>query len=127
VSYTFTLPWEAVARDSGGARYIIARRPTGPRLILSPGYRAAKQYAHTLGLKARNAAGLRAPLTGPLAWTARVWFPDRRRRDAGNLRKMLTDAMSGVWYEDDSQLYRETWERAGIAKGGRIEIEIAAL
>jgi hypothetical protein len=40
---------------------------------------------------------------------------------------MLTDAMSGVWYEDDSQLYRETWERAGIEKGGRIEIEIAAL
>ncbi len=124
--YTFRLPWEAVARDSGGAKYIIAQGRGKPRLILSPHYRAAKQYAHTLAQNARFAAGLHAPLMGPLMLAGRVWFPDRRRRDAGNLRKMLTDAFTGVWYADDVQLWRETWERGGVASPGFIEITIAA-
>ena len=30
-----------------------------------------------------------------------AWWPDRRRRDASNLEKLLLDAIAGVAYDDD--------------------------
>ena len=44
------------------------------------------------------------PITGPLMLTLAIKQPDRRRRDLGNLEKCVTDLMTGVVYEDDSQI-----------------------
>lgn len=109
--WTFTLPFAVGVADN---------RRTGVlngRVLLTRRYREAKEAAAAFAMRERTRLGIRSPLAGSLALTARVWLPDRRRRDVGNMRKLLTDAMKGIWYDDDQQLWRETWERS--TTGGR--------
>lgn len=115
-----TLPWAAVLHDNH--RFIAIRMGRGARLSASPEYREKKAVAETL----LCAQWHHTPkMIGNLRLHARCYFPDRRRRDSGNYRKMLTDSLSGIAYTDDSQLISETWERAGIDKENpRIEITI---
>jgi Holliday junction resolvase RusA-like endonuclease len=41
---------------------------------------------------------------------------------------MIGDAMSGICYDDDAQVWKETWERAGVDKENpRIEITVKPL
>ncbi len=113
--WRFPLPWQLAVPDN--------RRTTSTAAgvhVLSARYREAKKAAALFAMRERTRLGLRAPLTGALTLEAHVWFPDRRRRDVGNLRKLLTDAMKGIWYVDDQQLWRETWERCGVLPGGRL-------
>jgi Holliday junction resolvase RusA-like endonuclease len=51
-------------------------------------------------------------------------MPDRRKRDAGNYRKLLTDALSGVAYDDDSQLIREVWVLGGVVPKAQARVEL---
>jgi Holliday junction resolvase RusA-like endonuclease len=44
-----------------------------------------------------------APLTGPLAVTIDLYWPDRRKHDADNI-KVLLDALTGIVWEDDGQI-----------------------
>jgi Holliday junction resolvase RusA-like endonuclease len=30
-----------------------------------------------------------------------IWWPDKRRRDASNLEKLLLDSLEGIAYDDD--------------------------
>jgi hypothetical protein len=51
----------------------------------------------------------------PLTLVAVVHFPDARRRDAGNLRKLATDALTVAHIiADDALLMAEQWVTAGI-------------
>ncbi len=122
-SPVITLPWGYVMHDNH--RLMPARPRRGqfaPRLIIAPEYRAAKEYAEVLIKKQWRGF---PKLTGALELTARCYFPDNRRRDSGNYRKLITDAMSAICYEDDAQLESETWQKAGIDKANaRIEITI---
>lgn len=43
------------------------------------------------------------PRKGPLAVEVYLFFPDNRKRDLDNIKGLL-DAMSGVLWEDDSQI-----------------------
>ncbi len=115
---TLTIPWEYLAQDNH--RHL----PRHGRLITAPGYRRAK-----LAVEQIAALSWRGPqLVGPVQVYGRAWFPDKRKRDAGNYRKLLTDAFSGIAYADDSQVWRETWDRCGVDRANpRIELTVEPL
>lgn len=117
-----TLPWAAVIHDNH--RFIAIRMGKKARLSASPEYREKKEVAETL----LCAQWHHAPkLEGDLMLHAKCFFPDRRKRDAGNYRKLVTDCLSGIAYTDDSQLVSETWEKVAIDRENpRIEIELSA-
>lgn len=115
------LPWTMVLHDNHRLMPVILKKRA--RLITAPEYRANKTKAE-YEIK-RQYKG--EPLKGDVRLTAYALFPDKRKRDAGNYRKLITDALSGLCYEDDSQLVAETWERAGYDKvNPRIEINLEA-
>ena len=43
---------------------------------------------------------------GPVELAVTCYFSDRRRRDADNVLKSVSDALNGVCYKDDSQIVR---------------------
>lgn len=74
-------------------------------------------------------AGRNAQL-GPLNVRIAAFFPDRRKRDIENIQKALLDALGkkgGHVYHDDSQIADLHIWRAGLRKGGCVEITIAPL
>jgi Holliday junction resolvase RusA-like endonuclease len=112
-------PWSCVLHDNH--RFIPARG----RLITSPEYRAKKEMAEVVALTALPQRLL--VNERDLILVADCWFPDKRKRDAGNYRKLITDAMTGIAYADDAQLVSETWRRAGYDKvNPRIEVRLEA-
>jgi Holliday junction resolvase RusA-like endonuclease len=113
---TLVLPFGVLVPDNRR----VTRTVKG-RVLLTTRYREGKR---AIALLARTQYGGR-PILGPLELRARVFFPDHRRRDPGNLRKALTDALTAVCYADDAQLWREVWERAGVDRENpRIEVVI---
>lgn len=110
-------PWDFVAHDNH--RLMPAANRRG--LVATREYRRKKTEAATI---ASLQWGPRGKLSGDISLTARCYFPDRRRRDAGNYRKLITDALTGTCYADDSQLVCETWRRAGIVPKGEARIEV---
>lgn len=118
---TVILPWSMVLHDNH--RLMPVRIGKSVRLITSPEYRAAKERAeYEIKRQWRVPA-----LSGSVRLHARVFFPNLRKRDVGNYRKLITDAMTAICYADDSQLCRETWERVGVSKDNpRVEITLEA-
>lgn len=119
---TLTLPWLALAQDN---HRLTTNRKTG-RTFTTKRYRDAKDTAETL-MRAQN--GPASTITLPVKVEVRVWFPDARRRDVGNLRKCLTDAMQNAGIvADDCLIHDERWIRAGIDRAQpRAEITITPL
>lgn len=105
---TIVLPWSALCSDN--IRHTIGGGPR-PQLVLEARYRQAKQKTATI---ARAVVGDVRAVAFPLALHARVYVPDNRVHDCGNFRKGITDALASIIYANDKQLYRETWERAGV-------------
>jgi Holliday junction resolvase RusA-like endonuclease len=115
-----TFPWSCVMHDNH--RLIAARGRKG--LIASTEYRQKKELARTVAAALWRDKYL---YNTDVSLIAECWFPDKRKRDAGNYRKLLTDAMTGVVYTDDAQLVSETWRRAGYDKlNPRIEVRLEA-
>lgn len=113
------LPWDVCLHDNH--RFIPARYPRRG-LIASHEYRERKEMAETFLCAAWHG---KPKLKGELKLHARCYFPDRRKRDAGNYRKLITDSLSGIAYTDDSQLVSETWEKISIDRENpRIEITL---
>lgn len=120
MSGPLVLPWAVLAHDN---HRFIARRG-GKGLIAAPGYRKAKAHTETIVL----AAWRGEPHRVPVEVVGRAFFPDARKRDVGNYRKLITDALTGIAYTDDSLVHREVWERAGIDRTNpRIELTITPL
>jgi Holliday junction resolvase RusA-like endonuclease len=113
------VPWQYVMHDNH--RLMPIRMGKGARLITAPAYRDAKAAA-TLLLIQQWAR--RERFTGAVALTGTVYMPDRRKRDAGNYRKLLTDALSGIAYDDDSQLVREVWLLGGVVHKDLARVEL---
>lgn len=115
--------WDYVMHDNH--RLMPVRMGKHVRLIIAPKYRAAKEAAM---LVLRAQWGTNKRLVGSLALTGVVFMPDKRKRDAGNYRKLLTDALSGIAYEDDSQLVREVWVLGGVVpkEQARVELTVEA-
>ena len=111
------LPWSCLASDND--RFIVVYGENR----LSPKYRTAKQQiAQRAVLWWR-----RSLMSGEVYLLARFYFPDLRKRDAGNYRKALTDALTGVVYADDSQLAGEYYQKCAIDRvAPRAEVIISA-
>lgn len=117
--FRLILPWSALVADN--ARFF----PAGGRLRLTAKYSRAKTKTAKL---AREFWYDREILRGPVQLVARFYFPDRRTRDAGNYRKCLTDALSGIIYADDGQIVDERYFRVGIdRRAARCEVWVAEL
>lgn len=115
-----TLPWSVLASVNDRVNRV------GDRLRLSRPYRACLANAEML-VKGQ-VRGERPRFTGPVSLEMRFYEPDRRRRDPSNLVKLIEDAMTGVVYQDDVQICRSTWERAGVdRRDPRVEIRVVAL
>lgn len=64
------------------------------------------------------------PLGDEVELWVTLYFGTKRRADLDNFNKLLLDSMTGVVYEDDSQIRHLHIERAYDPKKPRIEIEI---
>jgi Holliday junction resolvase RusA-like endonuclease len=118
-----TLPWSMLVSDN--LKWRAATRGNTATIVLTPAYRDAKRRIRALCLTLM--AG-RRPLTIPLALEARVWVPDRRRRDVVNYSKALHDALTGTVFLDDAQLHDVRWIRAGVdVDAPRADITITPL
>ncbi len=63
-------------------------------------------------------------LTIPLEIDITLYFGNKRRRDWDNWHKLTCDALSGIVYEDDSQILDAHVHKRYDATNPRIEIEI---
>jgi crossover junction endodeoxyribonuclease RusA len=54
----------------------------------------------------------------------RLYFGDKRKRDIDNYHKLSLDALSGIVYEDDSQIQRMVVEKFYDKENPRIEIDV---
>jgi len=55
------------------------------------------------------------------------WLPNKRRCDLDNLLKLVTDAMNGVTYDDDSQIDSLDIQRAYSTDNPRTEVSLYSL
>lgn len=112
------LPWPMLVPDNHRLMWVYGQAR------LSSDYRRAKQQ-----IAERARLWWRQPPTEAdvFVWV-RLWFPDRRKRDAGNYRKLVTDALTGIVYADDSQACDERQTKVGYDKANpRAEVTITLL
>ena len=64
------------------------------------------------------------PLTGALELSIEAYLPTKRLTDWDNLHKLSMDAMNGIVWKDDSQVWKATVSRMYDPKNPRIEISI---
>lgn len=57
----------------------------------------------------------------------RLFMPDKRRRDIDNYFKLLLDSLTGIVWEDDSQIDILTVSRDNVEKGGRVRMIVREL
>lgn len=70
------------------------------RRVLTAEARSWLAVASTLARSAAKRAGAQ-PLETWVRVTVRVTWPDRRRRDLDNTKKLLLDSLKGIAYDDD--------------------------
>jgi len=64
-----------------------------------------KAWQETVAVAARQEMAGQPPLTGQLYTYIDFYLPNFARKDLGNLEKSVCDAMNGIVYQDDSQIY----------------------
>ena len=64
------------------------------------------------------------PWAGNIVIDIKLYFGDKRRHDIDNYNKILLDAMTGILWEDDSQIVKMTIWKLYDKEKPRIEIEI---
>lgn len=62
------------------------------------------------------------PTDKPLSLTLDFYFSDKRKRDLDNQNKLILDALTGLLYEDDSQIDELTLRRHYDKEKPRIEV-----
>jgi Holliday junction resolvase RusA-like endonuclease len=114
-----------------------------PRLIILEGapkstqhiYRAARNirgvYLTSEGKALKEDYGWQAksqwrgkPIEGPIEVCIKLFFGDSRRRDWDNWHKLSMDALTGIAYEDDSQIEIARVEKLIDRESPRIEIAV---
>jgi len=64
------------------------------------------------------------PLQGEIVLSVTFYFKTKRRRDLDNQNKILFDALSGIVYEDDSQIAELRLRREYDRARPRIEVQV---
>jgi crossover junction endodeoxyribonuclease RusA len=88
----------------------------------------AKAYKEECGWRAKL-AGVREPMMGPVEVRFRLVPANRVCMDLDNALKVSIDALKGIVFADDSQVYRLVAERADPDPqgGARLEVEVLPL
>lgn len=89
-----------------------------PHTYVSP---EAKQYKALAYWTAKKQGA--EPLDGEVIVRGTVYFPNRRG-DLDNRTKILLDALEGVAYHDDKQVWGIQWSRETDKTNPRVELEI---
>ncbi|MFN3658182.1 MAG: RusA family crossover junction endodeoxyribonuclease [Pseudolabrys sp.] len=63
-------------------------------------------------------------LQGDITVTVRFFFANKRRRDLDNMNKLVLDSLTGIVYEDDSQIAELHLHRGYDAQRPRTEITV---
>lgn len=87
----------------------------------------ALEQKRTLGWLAKEAmlkARIHDPLRGDIDMVIDFYFPDKKRRDSDNPLKLLWDSMTGIVYEDDSQIMTYCVRKHFDKENPRTEISI---
>ncbi len=88
--------------------------------------REAKTNKEAMEIEAMSVWGRKDPLKGKVSLTARFYWKDERRHDFDNL-KSFYDSLSGICYEDDSQIKEAHIFVFKDKENPRVEFEISAL
>jgi crossover junction endodeoxyribonuclease RusA len=64
------------------------------------------------------------PLAGEIVLSVTFYFKTKRRRDLDNQNKILFDALSGIVYDDDSQIAELRLRREYDRARPRIEVQV---
>lgn len=107
-------------------RTVVAQRRDGPKKPRALTFVSdeAKSYKAQCGWIAK-AAGIRAPLQGPVELRFRLVPKNGVCMDLDNALKVSIDALKGIVFGDDSQVYRIVAERLPPdTKWARLEVEV---
>lgn len=113
-TYRFVLPYPPSANAYW--RSIVIKGSV--RVLVS---KDAKQYKERAGMIARRL--FPTPLKGPIGIQLRVYRPEKRG-DLSNRIKVLEDALSGIAYDDDSQIVEIRAYRHDSPRDGKVEVSI---
>lgn len=102
---TLMLPWSALCSDNKKCH------AHGDRHMLTPEY---LQSRAAIIERTKFQLGDVEPVTHPLALVARVCVPDNHVHDVPNFAKGVHDALQGIVYKSDAQLWDTRWIRAGV-------------
>ena len=105
-----TMPVSTNAMYRGGPRYLTEKA------------RATKE---AMGWEVKKAWS-KPPLTGAVRLKIALYWPDMRRHDIDN-NKALFDALTGILYEDDSQITELHLSKHFDKANPRVELEIESL
>ena len=110
-------------------RTVVAQRRDGPKKprALTFVSEEAKAYKAECGWRAK-AAGCRVPAQGAVELRITLIPKNRVCMDLDNALKVTIDALKGIVYADDAQVYRIVAERRDPdPAGARLEVEILPL
>ncbi len=77
--------------------------------------------------KVRAFLGEGNPTDQRLMMQIKLFMPDKRRRDIDNYLKALLDSLTGIIYNDDSQIDCLAISREEVTKFGKVEITIRGI
>lgn len=123
----FTLPYPVSANRYWRTFAYIAKGTHKPKAVTVPSDEA-KAFKEEAGWRAK-AAGIRQALTGPIEVRFLLIPANRVCMDLDNALKVSIDALKGILFEDDSQVYKIVAERADPdpVGGARLEVEVLPL
>jgi len=101
--------------------YKIASRGGFARMYMSKEGKDRKEEYHW---ELKQQWGRKKPLQGNLSIGIDLYFGDKRKRDWDNFHKLSMDAMSGIVWDDDSQVLEAVVKKEYDKKNPRIEINI---
>lgn len=108
-------------------RYWISFYAPKAKRVFTGVTKEASAFKEECGWRAK-AAGVRAPMEGTIELRIALIPKNRVCMDLDNALKVTIDALKGIVYADDSQVYRIVAERkAPDQHGARLEIEIIEL
>jgi Holliday junction resolvase RusA-like endonuclease len=94
-----------------------------PTTYMTPAGKALKEQYQG---EARHQWGFKKPLDCDIAVSITLYFGTKRKADLDNFNKLSLDALTGIVWQDDSQISKLSIERAYDKAQPRLEIAVEA-